>query len=155
MQTRDLYETATDFALRLERLTDAHGIARERFTVWSRRCDCSTEPDGYRVWVCLRGFDPGNRLVDFVASVHRRWQAEGWRVTDYRRLGDGGLAVGATDPDTGEEHSWETGFDVGPGRHLVGSFTTECYRDPGGAVEHGEIPLSRLSRLRGPNRRPD
>lgn len=160
METRELYETAAAFALKLERLTDGYGIARERFTVRVRRCEGpvgAQAEDVYSVWVGLRGFDPRDRVDDIVAGIHNRWLAEGWRVTDYRRLRTGGLAVGGTDPATGDEYSWDTGFAARPGGYVVGSFATPCYRSPAGAVTFGEVALERLApftaeQLRGPNR---
>lgn len=163
VETRELDQTAARFALKLERLTDRHGIAREVFTVRARRCDDPEGPrsaDVYRVCVGLRGFAPAGGVDAFVAGLHKRWQAEGWRITDYRRLETGGLAIGGTDPDTGEEYSWDTGFAVRSGDYVAGNFATPCYRDPGGAVGFGEIPLARLDphvaeRLCGANRDPD
>lgn len=134
-------EAAAAFTPKVEALIDSLPLRREKFQVRANRCagtEGEQRDDIYHVWVGLQAVAAGGGAAAVLESVHERWRADGWEITRYRRLDNGGVNVAATDPD-GNAWSLDSGFEKGPDEYVVGFFNTPCFHDPSGEVDFGDI----------------
>ncbi|MEN5061241.1 hypothetical protein [Luteimonas sp. TWI1416] len=142
METKDSLQAAREFVPRVEAFLETLPIGREKFSVRVNRCE-GTEGeqrnDLYYIWVGLQGVAHAQDAGRILDDVHARWNAAGWPVTRYRQLPNGGVNVAATDSETGDAYSLDSGFDKGPQSYIVGFFNTPCYRSASGDVQFGEI----------------
>lgn len=141
MQTISSRDAAQAFAPRVEAFLDTLPLRREKFEVRANRCAGSEgeqRNDIYTVWVGLQAVAPGNDAARVLGEVHDRWRDDGWEITRWRRLENGGINLGARDPD-GNDWVLDSGFAAGPESYVVGFFNTPCMLDPSGAVDFGPI----------------
>ncbi len=141
MQTKSSRDAAQAFAPKVEAFLDSLPLRREKFEVRANRCAGSEgeqRDDIYTVWVGTRAVAPADDAARILDEVHDRWRDDGWQITRWRRLENGGINLGARDPE-GNDWVLDSGFEAGPGTYVVGFFNTPCMRDPSGAVDFGPI----------------
>lgn len=141
MQIISSRDAAQAFAPRVEAFLDTLALRREKFEVRANRCAGSEgeqRDDIYTIWVGVQAVAPHSDAARVLAEVHDRWRDEGWDITRWRRLENGGINLGARDPD-GNDWVLDSGFPAGPDRYVVGFFNTPCMRQPSGAVDFGPI----------------
>lgn len=145
LEQRGSTEAAAAFVERVDGLIDDMPVERETFDVRINRC---ADPQGgmsddiYSVWI-------GARLVtreahhadDVIATQAQSWRAMGWEVTRDRKLPNGGANLAASDPQTGDSYSLDSGFAPEPARFVVGYFTTRCFIDPSGSAPFGPMSV--------------
>lgn len=142
LPVRESLEAARDFAPRVEAFLGSLPLDREAFSLRINACEGrqgEARGDIYYVWAGMRGVAPGGDAADILESVHARWQEDGWTITRYRRLPNGGVNIAATEPATGAGYSLDSGFKQDPGGYVVAYFNTACYRSPSGAVAFGDL----------------
>ena len=141
MQTKSSRDAAQAFAPKVEAFLDSLPLRREKFEVRANRCAGSEgeqRDDIYTVWVGTRAVAPADDAARILDEVHDRWRDDGWQITRWRRLENGGINLGARDPE-GNDWVLDSGFEAGPGTYVVGFFNTPCMRDPSGKVDFGPI----------------
>ena len=141
MQIISSRDAAQAFAPRVEAFLDTLALRREKFEVRANRCAGSEgeqRDDIYTIWVGVQAVAPQSDAARVLAEVHDRWRDEGWDITRWRRLENGGINLGARDPG-GNDWVLDSGFPAGPDRYVVGFFNTPCMREPSGAVDFGPI----------------
>lgn len=137
-------QAAAGFLPQVEGALAGMAIGRESFEMRANRCDGpegDNRDDVYYIWVGLRGAAPGNDIAAQLVAAHARWQAQGWDITRFRKLDNGGVNLAATDPATGNTYTLDSGFQPSPAAYLVGFFNTPCYQSPEGKVDFGMLDV--------------
>lgn len=142
MDRKTPQQAAADFLPQVDAVVSALSIERESLEVRANRCEGrqgETRDDLFYIWVGLRGRAPGNDIAAQIEATHARWQAQGWDVTRFRKLDNGGVNLTATDPANGNTHTLDSGFKPAPGAYLAAFFNTPCFESPEGQVAFGEL----------------
>lgn len=84
----------------------------------------------FYVWVGWRGVASSNNAAQVLSRVHSSWVTDDWDVYRYRELDNGGINVAATQPETGNTYSLDSGFEISPETYIVGFFSTRCFESP-------------------------
>lgn len=137
-------QAAADFLPQVEQVVAGLSIERESLEVRANRCEGrqgETRDDLFYIWVGLRGRAPGHDIAQQIESTHARWQRQGWDITRFRKLDNGGVNLTATDPSTGNTWTLDSGFKPAPDAYLAAFFNTPCMQSPEGAVAFGELHL--------------
>ena len=135
-------QAAADFLPQVEQAVAGLSISREAFEVRANRCEGAqgeTRDDLFHVWVGLRGLAPGGDIAAQIEAAHARWQGQGWDITRFRKLDNGGVNLTATDPASGNTYTLDSGFKPAPEAYLAAFFNTPCFRSPEGKVAFGEL----------------
>jgi hypothetical protein len=137
-------QAAADFLPQVEAVASALSIERESFELRANRCEGAqgeTRDDRFYLWAGLRGRAPGGDIAAQIEAAHARWQAQGWDITRFRRLDNGGVNLTATDPASGITCTLDSGFKPAPEAYLAAFFNTPCFQSPEGKVAFGELHL--------------
>ena len=146
MDIKDTQQAAAEFLPRVESAIAPLAIDRESFEVRTNRCEGAqgeTRDDLYYIWVGLRGVARGNDIAAQIEAAHARWQADGWDITRFRKLDNGGVSLTATDPATGDTYTLDSGFQPAPDAYVVGFFNTPCLQAPEAKVAFGKLDVRR------------
>lgn len=106
-------------------------VAPEAFEVRINRCDGPGPDvdDVYYVWVGARLVAPAENASSLLVALHAEWEAGDWDIYRYRHLDNEGVNLAARHPDTKHNYALDSGFEAGPQRYIVGTFSTPCFRD--------------------------
>lgn len=97
--------------------------------------------DLFYIWIGLRGVASESAAQSLI-GLRAEWNALGWHETRFRRLDNGGVNVAATDSETGNSYSFDSGFTTGPDTYVVGYLATPCFQSPDGPVVFGRMDTS-------------
>lgn len=145
METKNSLQAAREIVPQVEAFFSSLPLEREKFTVRVNRCEIPEGAEGrdrddvYYIWVGVRGTARDGNAGQVLEDVHARWQQDGWEITRFRRLDNGGVNLAAIEPGTGNTYALDSGLNKGPNTYVVGMFSTPCLQSPTGAVQFGEI----------------
>jgi len=140
-------QAAAEFLPQVEAVVAGLSIERESVEVRANRCEGAqgeTRDDLFYIWVGLRGLAQGNDIAQQIEAAHARWQQQGWEIARFRKLDNGGVNLTATDPDSGNTYTLDSGFKPAPEAYLAAFFNTPCFRSPEGKVAFGEMHVPAL-----------
>lgn len=121
-------------------------VGVETMKIRTNRCAPPAPPQGERddlfyIWIGLRGI-ASESAAQTLIGLRADWNAQGWHETRFRHLDNGGVNVAATDPETGNSYSFDSGFVADPDTYVVGYLATPCFQSPDGPVVFGRMDSS-------------
>jgi len=74
-----------------------------------------------------------------LAKLHSDWMESDWVIHRYRTMAEGGINLAARHQETQHLYALDSGFEAGPERYIVGTFSTPCLIADVGSFSYGEV----------------